>query len=142
MIRRQAIRRQVLGWSILIIILSTLLLGYLLTSVSPYLFDNQLNIPAIILLFASLLLFTQSLATLIALRLHTRWPALAGEPTRYPDPIVAVRQGLLVALATIAIALLALFHFLDIIFVLVILLLAGLIEVFIQNRQRMGTTKK
>ena len=136
------IRRQVLGWTIAIAILSTILLSYLLISVSPYLFADQLNIPAIILLLAALFFFVQSLATLIALRLHRRWPAVAGDPTYHPDPIVAVRQGVLAAFATIAIALLALFHFLDIIFILVTLLLAGLIEVFIQNRQRMESTNK
>ena len=136
------IRRQVLGWSIVIVILSTVLLGYLLTSVSPYLFADQLNVSAIILLLAALFLFVQSLATLVALRLHKRWPAIAGDPVYRSDPIAAVRQGVLTALSIIAIALLALFHFLDIIFILVTLLLAGLIEVFIQNRQRMENTKR
>lgn len=81
----------------------------------------------------ALLAWVGSIGILVAAHLHQRWPALAGRNSP-PRPLVAVRQGILFALAITLIALLALLKLFDLTFVLIILLLAGLTEAFLQQK--------
>jgi hypothetical protein len=114
-----------------------ILLVYLLWAVPPILPDNQWNNAALLLFFLGMLALVFGLGSLVALALHRRWPALAGvrDPRRRPDPWVAARQGLLLALAVGVMLVLTLARMLDIAFALVTLVLAGLIEGFFQNRR-------
>ncbi len=66
------------------------------------------------------------------LMLHRRWPALAGAPSGKPEPFVAIRQGLLVGATAGVLAVLGLLQMLDIAFILVTILVAGLIEAYMQ----------
>lgn len=116
-------------------ILGTTLLTYITWQVSPFTTYPHLNIGVIILLFAAVFISTSTIFALVALRLHVYWPSLAGAHKSKPEPIVAVRQGLLFGFALIVIALLALLRMLDIIFALVTFLLVGLLEGFLQSQQ-------
>ncbi len=110
-------------------------LFYLLTSVPPVDVDGLVDTPALVLFFIGLALATLGVGALLASVLHRQWPALAGASRhRGPEPIVALRQGALLATTFTALALLAYFQRLDVTFLLVTLVLAGLIEAFIQNR--------
>lgn len=115
-----------------------LILGYLLWAVPPTYPDGQLNMAALILFLFGLLALVFGLGSLVALALHRRWPALAGirDRRRKPQPWVALRQGVLLALAVGVMLVLTLLDTLDIAFALVTLVLAGLIEGFFQNRMR------
>lgn len=111
------------------------LLFYLLTVVPPVDATGQLDMPAVVLFFVGLGLTALGIGNLIASVLHLQWPALAGvSPRRRPPPLVALRQGAIFATAFVLLALLALFQRLDIALILVTLLVAGLLEAFIQNR--------
>lgn len=116
-------------------ILSTSLLTYITWQVSPFTTYPQLNIAIVVLFFAAVFVSASTIFALVALRLHSYWPSMAGAHGRKPEPIVAVRQGLLFGLALIVIALLALLRMLDIIFALVTFLLVGLLEGFLQSQQ-------
>ncbi|GIV75922.1 hypothetical protein FKZ61_001250 [Litorilinea aerophila] len=131
-------RLAAVAWAALALMVGGSLLAYLLGSVPPTLADNRLNIPAVTLFFLGLFLLSGGLASLIALALHSRWPTLAGVRSRRarPAPGVALRQGVLLAVAVLALALLAFFQFLDVVFVLVTFLLVGLLEAFLQSRGR------
>ncbi len=115
-----------------------LLLGYLLWAVPPTFPDGEVNTAALILFLFGLLALVFGLGSLVALALHRRWPALAGlrDRRRKPQPWVALRQGALLALAVGVMLVLALVRTLDIAFALVTLVLAGLVEGFLQNRTR------
>ncbi len=63
------------------------------------------------------------------------YPGVRRRRTR-PAPGVALRQGMLLAVAVLTLALLAFFQFLDVVFVLVTFLLVGLLEAFLQSRGR------
>ena len=116
-------------------VLSTSLLTYITWQVSPFTVYPRLNIPIIILFFVAVFVSTSTIFALVALRLHQYWPSLAGAHGGKPEPIVAVRQGLLFGMALIVIVLLALLRMLDIIFALVTFLLVGLLEGFLQSQQ-------
>lgn len=129
-------RLQVLGWVGLLLLAGGGGVGYLLTSMPPRQSDGQLNTPLVALFFLALLLLLTGLGAGVALLLQQRWPALGGAK-RYkaPQPGFALRQGFLLACAVLANLLLALFRMFDIVFVLVLLLLAGLIETYLQSRR-------
>ena len=79
-----------------------------------------------------MLLFAAGLATVAALAVHERWPALAGVNSRHPGsrpaPEAALRQGILLALAVTTLVALSTLGLLDPAFVLVALLLTVLVE--------------
>ena len=128
-------RAQLTFFSTLALIIGAGILFYLLTSVPPVDANGVVDTPALILFFIGLALATLGLGALVASVLHRQWPALAGANRRSnPKPIVALRQGALLSATVVALALLAYFQRLDVTFLLVTLVLAGLIEAFIQNR--------
>ncbi|MFN8487302.1 MAG: hypothetical protein U0350_06895 [Caldilineaceae bacterium] len=129
-------RGQVLMWSSCLILAGGGALIYLLQNIPPTLPDGKWDLPVITLFMAALALLASGSGALVALRLHQRWPALGGAQRQAaPKPEIALRQGFLFSGAVTAIALLALFHTLDITFVLVTCLLLGLVEAYLQNRQ-------
>lgn len=124
-------------WSSILITVGGGTLGYLLQSIPPTLSSGQWNLPVITLFMAALALLVSGIGALVALRLHQRWPAMGGAQRQAAlKPEIALRQGSLLSGAVIAIALFALLHMLDITFILVICLLLGLVEAYLQNRQR------
>ena len=124
-------------WSSILITVGGGTLGYLLQSIPPTLSSGQWNLPVITLFMAALALLVSGIGALEALRLHQRWPAMGGAQRQAAlKPEIALRQGSLLSGAVIAIALFALLHMLDITFILVICLLLGLVEAYLQNRQR------
>lgn len=127
-------RTQVLSRAAIATVLSTLLLTYLLLRVSPYQPNASLDRASIALLLAGLFVFVAGVGTLLALILHQRWPGLAGYADDELLPLVAVRQGILLGLAAVVIALLAIMQLLDIVFIAFALLVAGLFEAFLQTR--------
>lgn len=131
-------RAQAAAWATVAAIAGGAALAYLLSTVPPRLPTNDLNLGAVIAFYSALLLLVTGLASIAALPLHDRWPALAGVDRRHPGvrpaPEVALRQGFLVALAVIVLVLLRMFQVLDPAFILVALLLAGLVEAFWQAR--------
>lgn len=114
------------------------LLAYLLWAVPPILPGGVVNTAALILFVMGMVALVFGLGSLVALALHRRWPGLAGarDRRRKPKPWVAMRQGLLLALAVGVMLYLTLMRMLDVAFALVTLVLAGLIEGFLQNRRR------
>lgn len=114
-------------------------LGYVVLAVPPYDADGDLSIVALLLFFACLFLLAASLGSLAALALHQHWPALAGRrqrlrPNSPPAVESALRQGILFGLVVATLLALSILRVLDITFVLVTILLAGLIEGFAQTR--------
>lgn len=129
-------RRQVLVWSIFLLLVGGCTLGYLLQNIPPTSSDGHKDLPVIALFLVALTLLVTGVGTLTALRLHQRWPAIGGTQRHAPaKPETALRQGFLLSVATTAIALLMLLHTLDITFILVTFLLLGLVEAYLQNRQ-------
>jgi hypothetical protein len=139
-------RRQVMSVATLAAVVGVVLLGYLLWAVPPTVPVSgssagssaaQTNNAALLLFMLGMFALVFGLGALVALALHRRWPGLAGvrDPRRRPDPWVAARQGILLALAVAVMLLLTLLRMLDVAFALVTLVLAGLIEGFFQNRR-------
>lgn len=114
-------------------------LGYALIGMSPYDEAGNLSISALLLFFGNLFALTASLGSLLALALHKRWPALAGQRQKQrwvaaPPVEAALRQGILLGLVVATLTGLAILRVLDVTFALVTILLAGLIEAFAQTR--------
>ena len=118
-------------------VVGALLLIYVLAAVPPWLPNGKMNNAGLLLFFLGLLALVFGVGALVALALHRRWPGLAGvrDARRRADPWVAVRQGVLLAVAVGVMLLLTLLQMLDVAFALVTLVLAGLIEGFFQNRR-------
>lgn len=128
-------RPQALTWSILLMGVGGGLLFYLLRTTSPYLDNGSLHLPLVILLFVGIFTFFAGGGVLAALLTHARWPALGGGGVqRVPRGDFALRQGLLLGGVVVALALLAFFQMVDLIFILVILLIATFIESYWQQR--------
>jgi hypothetical protein len=129
-------RLHAVSWSLLFTLAGGSALAYLLTSVSPHLSDGQLDLPMLVLFLLAFLLLMTGVTAAMALLIHQRWPGLGGGK-RYTraKPTVALRQGFLFACAVIANLLLAFFQMFDLVFVLVLLLLVGLVEAYLQHRQ-------
>lgn len=129
MSRTQAFVRTIVGAMV-----GMALLAFLLFVESPRGADGQLDRVNVGLFFVALMLTTGSLGSILLLFLHNRWPALAGAKRGAPDPAVAMRQGVLIALVAGTLAILTLLQRLDLAYVLGAILLAGLIEAFFQSR--------
>lgn len=129
-------RSQVFTSAAIAATLSIFLLAYLLQRVSPYQTNTDLDKTSIALFLTGIFVFSTSIGAAIALVLHQRWPSLAGSAKYEPAPLVAVRQGILLAAAIIAIAFLALMQILDIVFIAFVVLVVGLFEAFLQNRSQ------
>ncbi len=129
-------RTQTLGWSIFLLIVGGGIVAYVLQNIPPTTPDGQRNLPLIVLFILALASLSTGLGALGALALHKRWPALGGQ-RRYtpPKPEIALRQGVLLGVLLTAVAIFALLRTLDITFILVTLLLLGLVEAYLQNRQ-------
>jgi hypothetical protein len=114
------------------------LLGFLFWSVPPTLPSGEPNLAALLLFLMGLLLLVFGFSGLVALALHGRWPGLTGlrDKRRKPDPGIALRQGGLLALAVGVMAGLAYQQLLDVAIAAVVLVIAGLVEAFFQNRRR------
>jgi hypothetical protein len=119
-------------------------LAYALLAMSPYDEGGSLSVVALLFFFASLFMLAAAAGSLLALALHRRWPALAGsrpgkrQGARWdaaPPADAAVRQGILFGLVVAALTALSILRVLDITFVLVTMLVAGLIEAFAQMRR-------
>lgn len=125
-------RTQAAAWATIAAITGAAALYYIFSTVPPYADAGKLNLPAVVGLFGALLLFGAGLATVAALALHERWPALAGINIRHPGstpaPEAALRQGILLALAVTILVALSALSLLDPAFVLVALLLTVLVE--------------
>lgn len=130
-------RTSALIWATFAAILGGSGLTYLLTTVSPWLSQETLNLPAVVGFFGSSFLFLSGIASVAALALHERAPILAGitrrQPGAVPAPEVAIRQGVLLALALCVSLLLSLLGLLDPAFALVAILIAMLIEAIWQS---------
>jgi hypothetical protein len=136
-------RLKALLWSLFFLFSGGGLLAYLLRATSPILDNGALNLPLITLAFVGLFGFFVGFAALGALLMQRGWPALGGgDHTRQPRADFALRQGVLLAMAGVAIALLAFFQLLDLIFVVVILLVAIFIEIYWQQRSPKSTVRK
>lgn len=122
-------------WSILGVIAGVALLVLLLSMQPPRTADGGLDWVNVGLFVVALMLAFGSLGAVVALLLHRRWPALAGAKRGAAKPAVALRQGLLVGLVVGVLALLALFGSLDLTFVLITIVVAGLIEAYLQTRR-------
>lgn len=114
-------------------------LGYVVLVVPPYAAGGELSMAALLLFFACLFALAAALGALGALAAHRRWPALAGRRQRLrphsPPPVEsALRQGILFGLVVATLVALSILRILDITFVLVTILLAGLIEGYAQTR--------
>lgn len=131
-------RGQTLGAAGSAAVAGVALLGYLLYSVPPTLPDGTPNQAALLLFLLGLLLLVFGFSGLVAFALHGRWPGLAGVQDRRkrPDPGVALRQGGLTAAAVGVMAVLAYLRMMDITIAVVTLVIAGLVEAFLQNRRR------
>ena len=114
-------------------------LGYVVLVVPPYETGGELSVVALLLFFASLFTLTAAIGSLARFAAHQRWPALAGRRQRLrpnsPPPVEsALRQGILFGLVVATLVALSILRVLDITFVLVTILLAGLIEGYAQTR--------
>ena len=115
-------------------------LGYVILLVPPYEAAGGLSPAALLLFFGSLFVLTAAAGALLALALHRRWPALAGQRQKLrwgatPPVEAALRQGILLGVVVATLTGLAILRVLDITFALVTVLLASLIEAFAQTRQ-------
>lgn len=114
-------------------------LVYVLVNQSPYSESGQLNPVAVLAVLTGVFLTSSGASALLALSLHRRWPALAGRQShrrrQAPTAEPALRQGILAGLAAVTLLALAILRVLDVAVLIVTLLVAGLIEAFVQSRQ-------
>ena len=127
-------RPRTLVLTLIVALLAGVLVALFATSIAPVADDGALDVPVVAAFVGALTVLVGALATLLALALHARWPALAGAHRGRPNPVAAVRQGALAGVVCLTFLVLALLDSLDIAFVLVTLLLAGLVEAFVQVR--------
>lgn len=121
-------------WSVCIAVASSATFIYLIGWTSPLTANGQPNVLSLMIFFAALLSLSSSIGMLLAHQLHRRWPTLSGGTYHDSFPLAAVRQGILLAVAVTLNVLLILLQLFDITFVVVILLLVGLTEAFIQQK--------
>lgn len=117
------------------------LLFYLIGNVPPTTDDQSLNPAALLLGLAGVFLVAAGAGIVAALLLHRRWPVLAGRQTvrrgrsKVPPTAAAIRQGILCALVVMTLVTLSIARSLDIAFLIVTFLVAGLIEAYAQTRK-------
>ena len=128
-------RKRAFAWSISGMLVGLMLLIFLLYKVSPVDTGGQMDLVVIAAFLVALMVLISGIAAFLLLLLHRRWPALAGAKRGDPDPFVAIRQGLLAGATVGVLIVLGLTQMLDIVFILVAILVAGLIEAFLQSRQ-------
>ena len=133
-------RTRVTILAVLSIVIGGATLVYVLLFVSPYTPEHQLSMVGLLAFFGGFFLFASGLGTATAIFLHRRWPMLAGpRPARRvaqrPVADAALRQGILAGVALAALVALAMVRVLDITFAIVALLLAGLVEAYVQIRR-------
>ncbi len=125
--------------SILGLLAGGALLVYVLRNLSPYNEGDTLNPAALLAFLLGVFLVIGSSGALAALALHRRWPALAGhKPRQRRQPLSAapaLRQGILIGLTAVTLIALAVMQVLDVAVLIVTLLVAGLIEAYVQSRQ-------
>ena len=125
--------------SILGLLAGGALLVYVLRNLSPYNEGDRLNPAALLVFLLGVFLVIGSSGALAALALHRRWPALAGRKPRHRrQPLSAgpaLRQGILIGLTAVTLVALAMIQVLDVAVLIVTLLVAGLIEAYVQSRQ-------
>lgn len=125
--------------SILGLLAGGVLLVYVLRNLSPYTEGDALNPAALLAFLLGIFLLIGSSGALAALALHRRWPALAGhKPRQRRQPLAAgpaLRQGILIGLTAVTLVALAMIQVLDVAVLIVTLLVAGLIEAYVQSRQ-------
>lgn len=128
-------RFQVAVWSIILALGGGGLLAYLVTTTPPRQTDGQIDLPILSLFFVALLLLITGCGAALARSLHQRWPGLAlGNRSTPAQPALALRQGFLLAWVVVGLLLLQLFELTDVVFVVALPLLAGLLEVYLQQR--------
>jgi hypothetical protein len=117
------------------------LLAYVVINVPPTTDGQTVDPTALLLGFAGIFGVAMSAGVLAALFLHRRWPALAGRTNKrssrnkLPPAEPAVRQGALFGLAVVTLIALSVVGVLDVAFVIVTFLVAGLIEAYAQTRK-------
>lgn len=125
--------------SILGLLAGGALLVYVLRNLSPYSEGDRLNPAALLAFLAGVFLVIGSSSALAALSLHRRWPMLAGRKARQRRQLLtagpALRQGVLSGLTAVTLIALAMIQVLDVAVLIVTLLVAGLIEAYVQSRQ-------
>jgi hypothetical protein len=131
-------RSQAAVWASIAAIIGAAILYRLVSAVSPFVAEGQVNLPALLGFYAGVLLFFSGIGCVLALALHERWPALAGvdpnHPASSPAPEAAIRQGILLGVSVAALLILSMFKLVDPAFILVSIVLAGLMEVMWQSR--------
>ena len=133
-------RRRTGAFALVTTLIGAASLVYVLREVTPYNADERLSAMALLLFFSAVFLSIAGVGTLVALLLHQRWPALAGNinmrARRKQTPFgPAIRQGILFGLATAVIIALSMLRVLDAAVLIVTLVVAGLIEAYAQSRQ-------
>lgn len=127
--------RQAVGWAVVAILVGIGSLVYLVTNVPPRTATGQLDGPIVSLFFLALFVALTGFGSFFALSLHRRWPNLAGVRRGEASPAVAFRQGAIFAVTIGVIALLAMLQMLDLAFLLVTIIVAALVEAFLQSRR-------
>jgi len=128
-------RKRAFTWSIAGMLIGAVLLVFLLYKVPPFTTDGQIDLVVIAAFLLTSMVLISGVAAFVLLVLHRRWPALAGVLNGKPEPFAAIRQGLLVSATAGVLAVLGLLQMLDIAFVLGAILIAGLIEAYMQSRK-------
>ncbi len=110
------------------------LLALFLFSVPPVDESGNPDLPVIVAAIGLAVVAAGGVGAILALLAHGRWPALAGAHHGPADPAVALRQGVIVAATAGVLLVLTLLDILDVAFLIVTLIVAGLIEAFLQSR--------
>lgn len=120
------------------------LAAYIVLQVPPSLADGTLDLTAVLPFLLGIFMAVTGATGILSLALSRRWPALAGRMALAARSSVeqgqrraraGVRQGLLAGLAVVAMIALFLSGWLDLAIALVLVMLIGLIESFVQSRE-------
>lgn len=106
--------------------------GYLVVEVSPFEASGQDNREAIFTMFIGLFTLATGIGSLLAYKLHRRWPILGGGA----DEDLSFRHGVLTGIGAFMMALLALYDMLDFAMAASVVTLLIFLESYLQNRRR------